>query len=91
VREQEQTPGRLARTVVLKLKTSDFRILTRSVTPVARPASVDDLVAIACALRDRVALESRTRYRLVGVALSGFSDLQDFDSQPELFAADAGD
>ena len=88
VREQEQTPGRLARTVVLKLKTSDFRILTRSVTPVTRPTSVEDLVAIACALRDRVALESRTRYRLVGVALSGFSDPQDFDSQPELFAAD---
>ena len=89
MREREQTPGRLARTVVLKLKTSDFRILTRSVTPVARPTSVDDLIAIACALRDRVALESRTRYRLVGVALSGFSDPHDFDSQPELFAADA--
>ena len=29
---------------------------------------------IACALRERVDLPSRTRYRLVGVGLSGFID-----------------
>jgi DNA polymerase IV len=88
-RELQQNPARLARTVVLKLKTSDFRILTRSLTPIERPATLAALVETACALRERVALPSRTRYRLVGVALSGFTDPDAFDPQAELFA-DAG-
>ena len=84
-RELEQSPGRLARTVVLKLKTSDFQILTRSLTPPERPESLDALVDIACALRERVALPSRTRYRLVGVGLAGFLDPDAVAPQPELF------
>ena len=80
-----ESPGRLARTVVLKLKTSDFQILTRSLTPPERPASLAALIEIACALRERVALPSRTRYRLVGVGLSGFIDPHTFDPQAELF------
>jgi DNA polymerase-4 len=89
-RELQESPGRLARTVVLKLKTSDFQILTRSLTPPERPASLAALVEVACALRERVALPSRTRYRLVGVGLSGFIDPHTFDPQAELFAqADA--
>ncbi|MES1926670.1 DNA polymerase IV [Salinisphaera sp. T31B1] len=67
---------RVARTVVLKLKTSDFRILTRSFTPAARPASAADVAAIACALRDRVEDDHLTRYRLVGGGLSGFVDAE---------------
>jgi DNA polymerase-4 len=66
--------GRIARTVVLKLKTDDFRILTRSLTPPEPPASLEAVTEIACALRERVDLPSRTRYRLVGVGLSGFID-----------------
>lgn len=38
--------GRLARTVVLKLKTSEFKILTRSHTPEVAPESCDELMAI---------------------------------------------
>ena len=64
-------PGRVARTVVLKLKTSDFRILTRSVTPPRVPGSAGELADIACGLRARVDLPARTRYRLVGVGLGG--------------------
>ncbi len=74
LREREQHPGRVARTMVLKLKTSDFRILTRSITPVARPISLDDFSRHACDLRLRIGLPSRTRYRLVGVGLAGFVD-----------------
>ncbi len=74
LREREQHPGRVARTLVLKLKTSDFRILTRSMTPDERPMSLDEFSRHACDLRLRVALPSRTRYRLVGVGLSGFVD-----------------
>ena len=84
-REREQHPGRVARTVVLKLKTSDFRILTRSLTRVERPGSPDDLADTACALRERVELPASTRYRLVGVGLSGFVDRDGLDAQTELF------
>jgi len=75
---------RVARTVVLKLKTSDFRILTRSFTPPACPASAADVAAIACALRDRVAENVATRYRLVGVGLSGFVEATEQSQQASL-------
>ena len=83
-RERAGDHGRIARTVVLKLKTSDFRILTRSLTPPERPASLDALVRIASDLRGRVPLPAATRYRLVGVGLSGFVD-EDGDVQSDLF------
>ncbi len=84
-RERERHPGRIARTVVLKLKTADFRILTRSFTPPLPPASLADVADIACALRERVGEPSRTRYRLVGVGLGGFVDRDELIAQPELF------
>jgi len=62
----------VARTVVLKLKTSDFRILTRSLTPVSPPASLEELTGIALALRERVNLDAQQLFRLVGVGLSNF-------------------
>ena len=80
---------RVGRTVVLKLKTAQFRILTRSHTPESPPASLEQLVDIALSLRDRVELPARTRYRLVGVGLSGFRDRGEGEgeSQPALFPA----
>ena len=84
-REASSEHGRVARSVVLKLKTADFRILTRTLTPPERPASARELAEIACALRARVNLPARTRYRLVGVGLAGFVERDSFDAQPELF------
>ncbi|MDR7134286.1 DNA polymerase-4 [Lysobacter niastensis] len=84
-RERAGDHARIARTVVLKLKTSDFRILTRSLTPTERPASLDALARIACDLRARVPLPATTRYRLVGVGLSGFVDEDGGDAQSDLF------
>jgi DNA polymerase IV len=69
-RKESRTPH----TVVLKLKTSDFNILTRSHTPPAPPASCAELTAIALALRERIAIEPGQRYRLVGVGLSNFRE-----------------
>src|SRR4051812_8668286 len=43
---------RVGRTVVLKLKTSDFHILTRSLTPQLPPQSERELADIAVALRE---------------------------------------
>jgi DNA polymerase-4 len=76
---------RIARTVVLKLKTSDFRVLTRSHTPTTPPASCEELTGIALSLRERVDLDPHQRYRLVGVGLSNFRDPQQTSLQPELF------
>jgi len=71
--------ARVGRTVVLKLKTSDFRILTRSHTPPVPPATQQAFVDMALQLRERVELDAATRYRLVGVGLGNFS-------QPEMHA-----
>ena len=86
LRERAEPHGRIARTVVLKLKTRDFRILTRSLTTTEPPDSLERVVETACALRERVDLPSRTRYRLVGVGLSGFVDADALPGQHELFA-----
>jgi DNA polymerase IV len=75
---------RIGRTVVLKLKTKDFRILTRSHTPPVPPRSADELAGIAVGLREHVLLPATTLYRLVGVGLGNFRDA-DAMPQPELF------
>jgi DNA polymerase-4 len=77
--------SRIARTVVLKLKTSEFKILTRSHTPVSPPSSCEELTNIALSLRERVGLGPQQRFRLVGVGLSNFHDPADASAQPALF------
>lgn len=77
---------RVARTVVLKLKTSEFKILTRSHTPSSPPSSCEDLTSIALSLRERVGLNPQQRFRLVGVGLSNFRDPEEASAQPGLFA-----
>ncbi len=76
---------RIARTVVLKLKNSEFKILTRSHTGSAPPSSCDELTEIALKLRERVTLDPQQRYRLVGVSLSNFREAEQIASQPALF------
>ena len=77
--------SRAARTVVLKLKTSDFKILTRSYTRGLPPISCEELTDIALKLRERVDLDPQQRYRLVGVGLSNFGESDDASPQPVLF------
>ena len=77
--------GRIARTVVLKLKTSEFKILTRSRTPGSPPTSCEELTNIALSLRERVVLDTEQRFRLVGVGLSNFLEPKDVSAQPALF------
>jgi DNA polymerase-4 len=83
---------RIARTVVLKLKTKEFNIHTRSYTPPVSPTSCEELTAIALSLRERINLEPGRLFRLVGVGLGNFrescqmdrsvSSLKAEDSQP---------
>ena len=77
--------SRSARTVVLKLKTSDFKILTRSHTPKSSPSSCAELTEITLKLRERVDLGPQQRYRLVGIGLSNFQDEKQARVQRPLF------
>jgi DNA polymerase-4 len=76
---------RTARTVVLKLKTSEFNILTRSYTPLSPPSSCEEVTNIALSLRERVGLSTKQRFRLVGVGLSNFRDAENAPAQSALF------
>jgi DNA polymerase IV len=66
--------GKPAYTVVLKLKTSEFRTLTRSWTGEAALSSSGMLADRAVDLLARVNLPPATRFRLVGVGASNFRD-----------------
>ena len=66
--------SRVAKTVVLKLKTSDFRTMTRSLTPVVPPDTWEELAATALTLKERVSVEANQKFRLVGVGVSNFRD-----------------
>jgi DNA polymerase IV len=77
--------SRIARTVVLKLKTSEFKVLTRSHTPNVPPSTCEELTRIALSLRERIDLSPKQRFRLVGVGLSNFHDPADASAQPVLF------
>jgi DNA polymerase IV len=77
--------SRMPRTVVLKLKTSEFKILTRSHTPPSPPSSCQELTDIALMLRARVNMSPQQRFRLVGVGLSNFGEPEDGVAQPALF------
>ncbi len=81
--EALQQEHRVPRTVVLKLKTHDFKVLTRSVTPAEMPASAEQLADVALALRERVGRPAKALYRLVGVGVSNFRDPA--ERQPQLF------
>src|SRR5579862_7457438 len=58
---------------------------TRSHTPDIPPCSCEELTRIALALRSRVALNAKQRFRLVGVGLSNFRDSEHATAQPMLF------
>src|SRR5450755_2626299 len=77
--------SRSARTVVLKLKTGEFKIITRSHTPDSPPSSCEELTGIVLKLRERVDPDPQQRYRLVGVGLSNFQEPEDAVTQPVLF------
>ena len=83
--DQALKKGALGRTVVLKLKTDRFRILTRSQTSAQPPASAAELAALARLLCERVELPPETLYRLAGVGMSNFADPAQQSRQPDLF------
>jgi DNA polymerase IV len=82
---QSRKEVRVPHTVVLKLKTREFKILTRSHTPTSPPSCCEELIEIALRLLERVDLGSHRRYRLVGIGLSNFREAEETTGQPTLF------
>jgi DNA polymerase IV len=78
---------RMARTIVLKLKTKEFETMTRSLTPPVMPASSEEFATMAISSCQRVDLGPTQLFRLVGVGLSNFQIHTDEDSP--LFASGA--
>ena len=76
--EASRQNARMARTVVLKLKTKEFNTLTRSLTPSMMPVSLEEFANVALSLCERVELGHRQLYRLAGVGLSNFQVNADF-------------
>ncbi len=77
---------RSARTIVLKLKTSDFQTLTRSYTPDVPVDTLQDFQSIALQLRERVNMPPNMRFRLVGIGLANFIDSNRITTQQTLFS-----
>jgi DNA polymerase-4 len=75
---------RRGRTVVLKMRTKEFRSLTRSVTPQNIPSSCEEFTNFGLHLCSRVALDARQLYRLVGIGLSNFEVDGDVESETPL-------
>jgi DNA polymerase-4 len=76
---------RVGRTITVKLKTSDFRLLSRRRTPDAPPADPQEMAGLAVALLDLFGEGESARYRLAGVGLSNFLDEGGGTPQAELF------
>ncbi|MEO6911397.1 MAG: DNA polymerase IV [Edaphobacter sp.] len=72
--------SRMARTIVLKLKTKEFNTLTRSLTPPVMPTSLEEFASVAISLCERVELGPAQLFRLIGVGLSNFRMEAEFNS-----------
>ena len=76
---------RQGRTVTLKLKTADFRTITRRLTPDRPPADAAEIAALALGLLEEFLPDEALRFRLLGVGISNFPDLDEDDPQAALF------
>ncbi|MEO7795619.1 MAG: DNA polymerase IV, partial [Thermoanaerobaculia bacterium] len=83
--EAARRRGRSGRTVTVKLKTGDFRALSRRRTLEAPPADAQELAGLGIALLDQFGEGPATRFRLAGVGLSNFLDELPQTPQSELF------
>ena len=68
--------GLAGRTVTLKIKYADFRLITRQATLPARTSSTETIYEAACALLAALSLEGKVR--LIGVGVSGFDDTRPY-------------
>jgi len=73
---------KFGRTVTLKLKSASFRIVTRSQTYSSPIYSLDEVRQAAASLLERVELDKRqSLYRLIGLGISAFADIDEVEAQ----------
>jgi DNA polymerase-4 len=78
-----ETTGARARTATLKVKFSDFELITRS-RSVAIIDSADDLSSVALELLKQLMPPTKA-IRLIGISVSGFADSEPDDQLPLMF------
>lgn len=66
--------GLTGRTVTLKIKYADFRLITRQATLPERTSSTETIFETACSLLAALSLDGKVR--LIGVGVSGFDDVR---------------
>ncbi len=81
VSDRLKKAGKAGKTVTLKLKTGDFKTLTRSHT-LARPTQLAETLYQEAVPHLEKAAEGRN-FRLIGIGISSFGDLEDADT-PDL-------
>ena len=88
VSERLKKSEKAGKTITLKLKTSDFKTLTRSHSLDQPTQLADTLYREALPMLEKVA-DGRLRFRLIGIGISSFGALQDADV-PDLLALNTG-
>jgi DNA polymerase-4 len=78
-----ETTGARGRTATLKVKFSDFELITRS-RSISIIDSVDDLSGLALELL-KLLLPPKRAIRLIGISVSGFADSEPDDQLPLMF------
>ncbi len=83
--EQVLRKRKFGRTVTLKLKSASFRIVTRSQTYSNPLYSVDEVRQAAATLLARLEADKRhTLYRLIGLGISAFAEIDEIEAQISL-------
>jgi DNA polymerase-4 len=83
--EQVLRKRKFGRTVTLKLKSASFRIVTRSQTYSSPLYSADEVRQAAATLLARVEADKRhTLYRLIGLGISAFAEVDEIEAQISL-------
>ncbi|MDO5666345.1 MAG: DNA polymerase IV [Alcaligenaceae bacterium] len=81
-----QRKGQFGYCVTLRLKTADFRVMTRSITLSHVLHEADEILQQALLLLDQLSPEEKSqRYRLSGIGISQFLTKEAADSQLSLF------
>ncbi len=88
VSERLKKSNKAGKTITLKVKTSDFKTLTRSHS-LDRPTQVaDTLYREALPMLEKIA-DGQRRFRLIGIGISSFGQLEDADI-PDLLNSSTG-
>lgn len=81
--------GRVGRTIVLKVKYADFRLITRSQTLTREPACSEEIYRVAAALLEEKTRAGKDAVRLLGLGIAGLVNREEIRTlkTPDMFAS----